>query len=517
MSSLVESRGRFLAAVVLAAGWLLVACTDEEPGPDQTTNPICTTGNCNPGTPTGGAAAGTAGVPGTGGIAGTGAVPGGTTAGTPGGTPGTGITGGTPGGTAAGAPTGGGTAGAGAGVPCAVQSIVKAKCGSCHGATPVSAPMPLVTQAHWQALSRVDPTKKYFELAKVRVNASGPSAMPPPSIGTLSAEEKTTLNNWLNAGAPLSNETCQSPGSPGGATGGDPNNPDTTGLECYKMLAHAQGSKTAKYKVGAATDSYMNFGFQAPWQGTVYGIVVKPVIDNAQALHHWLLYREPVADGSVSATIGQHAGGELIHGWAPGGIPMDFRKHGSVGFELPPTTYSVEIHYNSSDPSAQDASGVELCVTKTKPQNVASQSWLGYDQGGVISYATGFCLDPATSWTGTCRPTAQQGPINLLFMTPHLHQTGRHLKAVINGPNGSRVLHDKAFDFAYQVTYETDEVLMPGESITTTCTFSAPNCAGQKTSQEMCYLFTYYYPAGALVDNGAEGTLMHGEGVCLGQ
>jgi hypothetical protein len=79
------------------------------------------------------------------------------------------------------------------------------------------------------------------------------------------------------------------------------------------------------------------------------------------------------------------------------------------------------------------------------------------------------------------------------------------------------VLHDKAFDFNYQVTYETTEVLMPGESITTTCTFSEPKCAGQSTSQEMCYNFTYAWPAHALVDNGPEGTLMHGKGVCLGQ
>jgi hypothetical protein len=64
--------------------------------------------------------------------------------------------------------------------------------------------------------------------------------------------------------------------------------PDTTGLECYKMLAHAQDSKTAKYRLGTAVDRYMNFGFQAPWQGNVYGLVIKPVIDNAQSFHHWI-------------------------------------------------------------------------------------------------------------------------------------------------------------------------------------------------------------------------------------
>jgi hypothetical protein len=242
------------------------------------------------------------------------------------------------------------------------------------------------------------------------------------------------------------------------------------------------------------------------------------VTDNAKALHHWLLYKENVADGSVEETIGQHNGGELIHGWAPGGIAMDFRRHPDVSFELPTGTYGLELHYNSSDPNAEDASGAEVCYTKTKTKNLASMTWLGYDQGGVLSYASGgaFCLEAATSWTGTCRPASQE-PIHLIFMTPHLHQAGRHLKSVINGPNGPRVLHDKAFDFNYQTTYETNEVLMPGETITTTCTFSEPKCAGQSTTQEMCYNFTYAWPAHALVDNGPEGTLMHGKGVCLGQ
>jgi hypothetical protein len=59
-------------------------------------------------------------------------------------------------------------------------------------------------------------------------------------------------------------------------------------------------------------------------------------------------------------------------------------------------------------------------------------------------------------------------------------------------------------------------VLMPGETITTTCTFSEPKSFGQATSEEMCYLFTYAYPKGALTDNGLIGAFQHGVGTCLG-
>jgi hypothetical protein len=343
--------------------------------------------------------------------------------------------------------------------------------------------------------------------------------MPPAAApsGTLTADEKATLNAWLDQGAPGSAETCATGPTPDG--GVPPGPDDVSGLECVKLLAHAQGDKNAKYKVGTAVDKYFNFGFQAPWTGMAYGVVIRPVIDNAKVLHHWLLYKEQIADGAIKETIGQHSGGQLIHGWAPGGIALNFRKKGpDVGIELPAGSYAVEFHYNSNDASAMDASGVEICYQKTVPKNIASMHWLGWDNGGSISFALGgTCASPSTNWTGTCKPAGQSKPINLLFMIPHLHQTGRHVKSVIKGVDGKeRILHDKPFDFAYQTTYETSEVLMPGETITTTCTFSEPKCAGNATSQEMCYLFTYAWPKGALIDNGTEGKFIHGEGTCLG-
>jgi hypothetical protein len=360
--------------------------------------------------------------------------------------------------------------------------------------------MPLVTHADFQAAGKTDPSKKAHELVKTRINLTGAGQMPPPPT-TMTAAELQTLNGWLDQGAPASTESCAG-GGPGGGTGGP--GADTAGLTCYKFVAHAQGNKNAKYKVGAVTDKYMAMGFKAPWTGTVFGQVIKPVIDNPNAIHHWLLYEEPATDGSITETIGQHTGGELITGWAPGGETFDFRMHGDVGIELPPTSYVLELHYNSKDANAEDASGAEVCVKTTQPQHVAAQSWLGTDS-----------LLPSTTWTGTCTPSHNQ-PINLLFVTPHLHEAGRHLKAVINGPNGARTLHDKPFDFAYQVTYPANEVLQPGESITTTCTYSEPKSFGQATTQEMCYLFTYYYPKGLLVDNQPWGWFAHGEGTCLG-
>jgi hypothetical protein len=505
MNSLSDSTKRLVAILAFGAA-LAAGCSDDAPDSQDFNSTM--TGDGGPQFP--GAAGGATGGP-TGGLGGTG-VAGGAFGGAFGGTTGgiAGTTGGLGGTTGSvGGPAGGGTTGGGAGnLPCAVKQIIDAKCGTCHKNPPAfSAPMPLVTLADFQAAGKTDPTKKAYELVKARINRMGTGAMPPPPT-TMTAAELQMLNGWLDGGARAGTEASCTATPGGGTTGGGMTGPvDKTGLQCYKFVAHAQGSKTAKYKVGAARDQYIAMGFKAPWTGLVYGQVISPVVDNTDAIHHWLLYEEAASDGSISTSIGQHATGELLAGWAPGGEIFDFRMHGDVGIELPASSYVLELHYNSSNPSAEDASGAEVCVKTSKPQYVAAQSWLGWDQ----------LLLPATSWEGTCDPGHSQ-PIHLLFLTPHLHQTGRHLKAVINGgAGGSRVLHDKAFDFAYQVTYPTKEVLMPGESITTTCTFSEPKAFGQATTEEMCYLFTYYYPAGTLVDLGPWGTLAHGEGVCLGQ
>jgi hypothetical protein len=431
--------------------------------------------------------------------------------------PGTPAAPGAPAGPVAGPSTNPGSA---TGLPCAVKKIVDDKCGACHSDPPVSTFMPLTKQAHFHEPSTTAPSKKYYELAKTRINAAA-SPMPPVTSPKLAADELATLNAWLEMGAAASSETCASTPKPNPTVTTEI---DTTGLECHKFLAHADGDNNAKYKVGTAVDVYINFGFKAPWTSTAYGIVVKPVIDNAKVLHHWLLFKEEAEDGSVSESNGQHTFGEMVHGWAPGGESLDFRKHGDVSFELPASSYVVEVHYNSADANALDASGVEVCYQRAPTQHVAGLSWVGYDHG-VESYTAGallgpefseVCLDPQATWTGTCAPETDQ-PIHILFVVPHMHKAGVHMTSVINGPRGQRMLHDAPFDFSTQIGYDKDEVLMPGETITTTCKYSAPKCAGHATTAEMCYLFTYAYPKGALRDSGLWGQVSHGEGACLGQ
>lgn len=416
---------------------------------------------------------------------------------------------------------GGGTPSTGTGtggktVPCDVAEILKSNCSQCHGTeTAFGAPVSLVTLEDFQGKS----TKSVGLAAatKDRINEPDPKKAMPPSNGKkLTAAQLATLNKWLADGTPGVADKCNTtPSTPDADVGGSDDLGDgadlgTEGLECHKLLAFGGGTNK-QYKVGSAVDKYVNFTFKAPWAATAYGIRFYPIIGNKKALHHFLLFQDSSmkAAGSMGSS-GAHPDGQLVYGWAPGGTPLDLREatKESVGFELPSNvSYTVEMHYNSNDPAAEDASGVEVCVAKEKPANIAGISWLGYDQ----------LLVPAAKWTGQCVPQ-NTVPVHVLGVQPHMHVAGTHMKTVIHRKGGKdEVLHDEPFDFNDQRHYLKNVTINPGDTLTTECTYDKPMAFGESTGSEMCYNFTFAYPKGALKDSGAWGGVAHGGSACLGQ
>lgn len=398
-------------------------------------------------------------------------------------------------------------AGSGGGAfPCDVQKVLAEKCTLCHAAGQ-QGPMPLTRPEHFFLAAPSAPGQRVHDVVRARINHADPRLkMPPPSQAPLTSAELATLNTWLDQGAPSGAERCEVSGD-GGAPSGPAN---LDGLDCYEITAHAPDSKTAKYQVGAARDSYMIFEFAAPWQGTAYPIYFESIIDNPAVLHHWLLYAvNNPRDGLVEPTIGNGTGTEFLFGWAPGGVPLDMREHGDVGFELVQGQgLRLEIHYNSGDPSAQDASGTKVCVKRERPANIAATWWLGSDN-----------IIPSTEWVGLCDPISEE-PIHIVGVTPHMHLKGIHMRGVINRADGSEsVLHDGPFSFNDQTFYRKQETVMPGDTITTTCKYSEPKSFGQGTEEEMCYLFAIAYPKDGLADLGGVlgwGSIAHGANACVG-
>jgi hypothetical protein len=439
----------------------------------------------------------------------------------------------------------GGTAGGGAvmpnnppaastGMPCAVDNIVKSRCQTCHGASPIGgAPMSLLTQADFQKdhvskTTMPGVTKKAYEWVKIRVN----DAMKPmPQAGLLQGTELTTVNAWLDAKAPAAGggDACQTgagmagTGATGmGGAGGSTTDPVENECEiagafeplvardgetCYDFPAHNVSSPTdtTEFQI-IPGESYNQFYYNVPWPAGSIATRFGANFDNLPALHHWLAFASSagthgqVSTNVLGTTLGENA--QLIGGWAVGGCAVEFGA--DMGLQLP-SSGKIMVqwhHYNNTPSMVTDGSKVQICTLPASGRpNVGGLTWLGTENieipGGQKGNAVGTCIND------------EETPITIVAFWPHMHEIGVHMKSEVMKAGSSTwtTVFDKPFTFDYQVHYmqKPNLVLQPGDTIRSTCSYMNGTGAhvsfGQSTKQEMCYQFAFSYPAGAL-DNG---------------
>jgi hypothetical protein len=442
-----------------------------------------------------------------------------------------------------GGPSGTGQAGTGSGgmgavpptgtpLPCNVERIVRDNCGGCHGTSLLfGAPIQLVTHEDFTrsytaqtTTSAKGQTLKVYELSRMRINATS-SPMPPG--GALAAADHSVLDAWLAGGATArtAGEICD-PGSGmagtggggmGGNTGKNENLCDAAdaleplvprdGETCYEFPVHGGQMlpDSTKYPIPPG-EHYEQFYYDIPWAQPVQGTRFGARYDRVDMQHHWLLLQLAGLSPSGThvpspATLIGEGGSKLLAGWSVGGCNVAFPPE--VGLELPMTgKIGVQWHfYNSTSATVQDGSSVLVCTVPagTRP-NTASMTWLGTED---------LDIPPGMhEYSGTC-PNDSNAPITIWGFWPHMHKLGVRMQSTVNRMGGTKdPLFDKPFDFNHQVTYELSPpiVLMPGDTITSTCTFMNDTAGsvdfGESTGDEMCYQFTYSYPARAL-DNGA--------------
>ena len=246
----------------------------------------------------------------------------------------------------------------------------------------------------------------------------------------------------------------------------------------------------------------------------------KTLHDQTKVLHHWLMYktRGSEADGAISAGIGSHVGSgvELIAGWAVGGNEIKLPEGIAAAIPPPGGKLMIEWHYYNPDPAmVEDQSGVEICVvptSKIEPSKVASIVWVGNENLGAASLAGvigvgGMPPGKESKVQDTCTPRftglpAGQ-PVRIFEFVPHMHQLGRHMRTWVARKDGTvQKVFDEAFEFAHQISYTQKPMieLFPGDKLVNGCTFFNDTKAavgfGPSSDQEMCYQFTYAYPAG---------------------
>jgi len=409
------------------------------------------------------------------------------------------------------------------GLPCAVAKVLEAHCAECHGdPTNWGAPMSLVDHDDFLGMAPVTKTQKVDALVKARINDK---AKPMPPKKPMSAADKAVLEDWLTAGAKAGagEDSCTvvtpevSVNEPG-----KPTHPDAV---CYELRNHGKSmpNDKTKYNVGPG-EVYAEFYFNAPWKEPSVMVSFRTLADQTRLLHHWLMYqtRGSEADGTVSSGIGSHIGGnvQLLAGWALGG--SDITLPDGIAAVMPPPGGKIMLewhYYNQTMTPQDDNSGVEICVipaSKVEPKNTASLTWVGNENLGGSSLLgvagiAGMPPNKETKVQDTCTPkfagVPAGEPVRIFSFTPHMHKLGRHMRTWIARKDGKvEKVHDAEFQFDSQISYQKSPMheLWPGDKLVNECTFFNDTTAavgfGPSSNQEMCYQFTYAYPASALVN-----------------
>jgi hypothetical protein len=417
-------------------------------------------------------------------------------------------------------------------LPCEVSKIMVNSCQSCHGATPIGgAPMPLVTFADFHKPASTQPARRVYELVQERVHDKN---RPMPPIGELTAPELAAIDTWIQGGAaagPMTDATCdtrpttsegvvkEQEHSRGRITPG----PNET---CYEFKVH--GSTTSVDDTKFAINSgefYEQFYYDVPWPAGSVATAYATIADNPAVLHHWLLFstNEAQAHGShMTVPLPTLIGTDpiLLAGWAVGGPNLVAPEH--VGFELPnpgSRTINVQWHfYNSTSAPQTDASSVQICtVPKEMRENIGGVTWLGTEDlnGNVWFGGAGMPPNQESTFTTTCAPgrrglSADQS-IHIIGFEPHMHRIGKRMQTAVKHMDGRmETIFDKPFVFGNETHYYVDYELTPGQQLVTSCSFFNDNNFGvpfgESTDTEMCYQFTFAYPAHAL-SNGAASLL----------
>ncbi|MBN1612482.1 MAG: hypothetical protein JW940_37975, partial [Polyangiaceae bacterium] len=184
-------------------------------------------------------------------------------------------------------------------MPCNVAQALASNCQNCHGTTPIGgAPMAMMTYADLHKPAPGQPAMKVYQLAKVRMHDT---MRPMPPIGVPPAADVAVLDSWFDGGAlpgtaPEDAACVTTPSKPGTAEGSvDGSTGELVpkpGEQCFEFKTHNSTTSVdeAPYEVGGDGEHYEQFYFDVPWPADSVATSYSTKSDNAQVLHHWLLF-----------------------------------------------------------------------------------------------------------------------------------------------------------------------------------------------------------------------------------
>ncbi len=351
-------------------------------------------------------------------------------------------------------------------------------CGSCHGATPdFGAPFTLT--GDYESLIAGKPGSRLVDRMALRL---ADRSMPPADGQPLDHAMVDTLTEWASCGE---------------------KHPDhSKGLTVNKPVFAAPKeppANTPHFDLVADSfavapdllDWYQCFTFEAPVQGDRFIRRIEAVLDQSKVVHHIVLLKDPTNAFALGRKkcVNMPKDSQYLYAWAPGGAAVQFPEGGMR--VKPGEHYVVQVHYNNGAGLADvvDKSGVRIWHDEPK----------GTEYGMVAPGPLVFSIPPQSTTTATGQCKADE-PVTLLAAMPHMHGIGQSFKAEIVRADGSResVVELSGWSFEMQPFYALNAKMMPGDRLETSCTWrndgDGPVSMGEKTGDEMCFLFTFVTP-----------------------
>ncbi|XP_061173636.1 DBH-like monooxygenase protein 2 homolog [Saccostrea echinata] len=255
--------------------------------------------------------------------------------------------------------------------------------------------------------------------------------------------------------------------------------------------------------------NYYCMTFDLLTDGDYHLIGSQPLIDNADVLHHMILYG--CKDTVFATTTPQSCGmkkqncDDMIALWAVG-FNGDC-LHKDSGFRVGVNGYKkaiLEIHWNNPDKRTDhmDGSGMYIFLTKTRRIHNTGILLVGQNYIRIPPRSPRVVVTANCSRTDTSRFIVN-GPVYFTRALNHMHYLGREMK--LEYYRDGKKLRDLSYetDYSYDSpkTFEftTPIEFRPGDEIITTCVFSSMNMnrtvyKGDATNDEMCLGFLTYHP-----------------------
>jgi len=260
----------------------------------------------------------------------------------------------------------------------------------------------------------------------------------------------------------------------------------------------------SNYTVPSSKTTYVCYGFQFPQDKKYHVVRFEPLRDNAQVVHHMLLYTattQPAIGYQTCSTMPSNT--NPMWGWAPGGSALNVPDVTGFPVGLGEANYAIlQIHYDNPQglSTFKDSSGVRMYLTATLRSTDAAFMFLGVNTGSIVIPAghsawhqSASCPSQATSQLNS--------NIQVFASGLHMHTHGRriwteHFRGSTQLPDLGNNQH---YDFNSQTFVPVNVTIARGDSLVTHCIWDNSNSTtnvvgGEDTFKEMCLNAILYYP-----------------------